>query len=168
MIRIADISGTPLFFLKATREYFLSCRNNVSEEVRIGLNYNIILDTTLILEAELEVLLHRIIDQYERLYISFYQPDLAGCEIELAENAKALLSSSFSKLKKYSSRRTGMDHYKDALKILLPKIDLTPLMPYEEGIKVLYHLRNVIAHGRAITFEERTYYTYPDYENEVK
>ena len=167
MIKIADVSGTPLYFLKNTRDFLLSCREKASEEVRIGLNYNIIIDTALILEAESENLLHNVINQYERLFIQFYQPDLKECDEKLGANAKKLLSSAFPKLKNYSSKGTGVKHYIDTFKMLIPNSDLTPLKPYEEGIQVLYQFRNVIAHGRAIRFEERTYYTYPDYDNET-
>ena len=168
MIRVTDISGTPLIILKNTRDYLLSCRENVSEEVRIGLNYNIIIGTALILEAESESLIHNIINQYEELCIKYYQLDLIGCDANLAANARCLLNSSFSKLKEYSSKGTGMEHYKKTFQMLLPKSDLTPLTPYEEGIQVLYQFRNVIAHGRAIRFEERTYYSHIDYEKETK
>lgn len=168
MIKIADVSGTPLYFLKETRGFLLSCRTRSSVDIRIGLNYNIIIDTVLILEAELENLLHDIINQYERIYIKYYQPDLKEYDTELAANVKKLLGSAFHHLKEYSSKGTGMDHYINAFKMLIPESDLTPLNPYEEGIKVLFQFRNVIAHGRAIRFEERSYFTYPDYENETK
>lgn len=168
MIRIADVSGTPLYFLKETRDYLLSCREKSSENVQIGLNYNIIIDTALILEAESENLIHNIINQYEKVSIKFYQPDLKECNTNLATNVKMLLNSAFPKLKEYSSKGTGMEHYIKTFKMLIPESDLTPLKPYEEGIQVLYQFRNVIAHGRAIRFEERTYYSFPDYENETK
>ena len=138
------------------------------EWVRLGLNYNIIIDTALILEAESEDLLHNVINQYERLYIKYYQPDLSEADKAMADNAKKLFSSAFPRLKDYSSKRTGMKHYIDTFKMLIPESDLTPLKTYDEAIQVLYQFRNVIAHGRAIRFEERTYYTYPDYENESK
>ncbi len=168
MIKIANAFGTPLGFLKDTRAFFISCRDNVSEEVRVGLNYNIIVDTAFILEAESEALIHSIVDQYEQIYIKFYQPDLTDCDAKLAANAKTLLRSSFSMIKNYSSKKTGMEHYKTIFNILIPESDLTTIKPFEEGIQVLYQFRNVIAHGRAIRFEERTYYAYPDYDNEVK
>lgn len=168
MIKITSVSETPLEFLKSTRDYLLSSRENVSEEVRIGLNYNIIVDTALILEAELEVIIHKIINQYEDLFIEYYQPDLIGIDKNLARNARELLGSSFTKLKAYSSKGTGMEHYTKTLKMLIPESDFTPLKPYEEGIQVLYQFRNVIAHGRSIRFEERAYYSCPDYENETK
>lgn len=36
----------------------------------------------------------------------------------------------------------------------------------EEGIEVLFQLRNVLAHGRAIRFDVKTYMPYPTYEVE--
>ena len=138
MIKIADISGTPLYFLKDTRDFLLSCRDKAPDNIRIGLNYNIIIDTALILEAESEDLLHNVINQYERLYIKYYQPDLSEADKAMADNAKKLLSSAFPRLKDYSSKGTGMKHYIDTFKMLIPESDLTSLKTYDEAIQVLY------------------------------
>lgn len=168
MIKVVDISGTPLYFLKNTRDYLLSCREQASEDIRIGLNYNIIVDTALILEAESEDLIHSVINQYEKVFIEFYQPDLKECNPKLAKNVRGLMGSVFPNLMEQSSKKTGMEHYIKSFKMLIPECDLTPIKPFEEGIQVLYQFRNVIAHGRAIRFEERTYYSFPDYEETKK
>lgn len=168
MIKVADVFGSPLDLLKKTRSYLLSCRENAPEDVLTGLNYNIIINTALIFEAEAENLLHNILDQYERLYIEFYQPDLIGVDKKLAANAKSISKSILPKIKEYSSRGTGIDHYIKMFKFLIPEEDLNAVTPFTEGIQVLFQFRNVIAHGRAIRFEERMYYDCPDYENEVR
>lgn len=167
MIKIAEVSGTPLHFLKETRDYFISCREKATENVRLGLNYNIIINTAFILEAESEQLLHSIVEQYEFLYIKYYQLNLKDVDRELAKNVKKLLSESFYQLKCYISKSTGIKEYTKIFQMLIPECQLDSLLEYQEGIQVLYQLRNVIAHGRAVRFEERTHYAYPDYDNEV-
>ena len=69
MIKIERFTLESLSLLNQTREYLMSLRDTAPEHIQIGINYNIILNSAMIFEGEMEQLLHSIVTRYEEIYV---------------------------------------------------------------------------------------------------
>lgn len=169
MIRIMNMMGSQIELLWETREFMLNSRSNVSQNVKKGLNYNIILISVLILEGQSEELLYKIVNQYQNLYIKNYQLDLIDEDEALVNNAKILFRNSFDIIKQNISKNTGIRHYLNMFNILLPECRLSKeVEALKESIQILYQFRNVLAHGRAVQYEQREYFEFFNYDIPMK
>jgi len=113
-------------------------RNDLDERTRAGLNFTIIVNSAFFLEGSLEaglssLLSQRLLDQEQsNLFVS-----------RLAEDLESRIKTA-----------TGSATYDALFKIILgtPASSLQEVSPFWEGIAVLFHLRNVLAHGRAVSW----------------
>lgn len=165
MIKIENYSIDNLGLLLDFREYLLSIRNSVPHNLKAGINYSVILYSAIIFEAEMECLLHPIVNYYEEIYIK--QSSSIDGELLTVKNINRFLNNSFKNAKQEISKNTGFKHYKNMLSQLIDNYQTTAKMQQlNEGINTLFELRNVIAHGRAVTYEVKTYMPFPTYNTE--
>ena len=132
-------------YLESLNKYLIESRKTVRQkDIRIGINYTIILNTACCVEGILEYILKEILFQKntmlqdvnsEKFYQFYY-----SLEKEVHDRI---------------AKTTGIDNYNYLFKLLtgkeLSKIDIIKL--YMEGINVLFEFRNVLAHGREIKSE---------------
>lgn len=156
-----------LDLLEETRKFMITSRSDTLDDIQKGLNYSIILTSVLILEGKLERLLYAIVNYYDHIYVQNIG------HIDIKENAsvskyfRSFLNKVFDNTKSQISKNTGISHYKAMLNMLIDGYAPTKeIKDLEEGIEVLFQLRNVLAHGRAIRFDIKTYMPYPTYEVE--
>ena len=121
----------------------------------IALNINIILCSACLLEGVFEDRGKIILRYYIQIYNSYNQ--------ELLEIRKTM-NTFYNNIEKYLSatisQTTGFEKYNSLYELLLNQsIKKDPqLAPLIEGINTLFHLRNVIAHGRLIHAEHLGFY----------
>ncbi len=168
MIKIQSYYNDNLEILKETRDFMIKKRNEIDKENELmGLNYNIILNSVLILEGEFEKLLFSIVQYYENMYIQKVSQHEKLSDLESGTYVRFFLNQSFDNMREKISKNTGLKHYKNMLEELIHDYKSTDDMKkLEEGIETLFQLRNVLAHGRAIRFIIKSYMPYPTYEVE--
>lgn len=167
MIKLEYFYSDNIDILEETRNFMILSRNEATQNVQMGLNYNIILTSVFILEGKLERLLYAVTNRYHDIYVkSMGHIDIQ--EDNFTEKYfRIFLNNLFDRTKSQISKNTGISHYKAMLNILIDNYTPTQEMKgLEEGIEVLFQLRNVLAHGRAIRFDIKTYMPYPTYEVE--
>ena len=167
MIKQEYFYSDNLDLLEETREFMITSRNNTTVNIQMGLNYNIILTSVLILEGKFERLLYAIVNYYDHIYVENMGNVDIKEDISVGKNYRNFLNNLFDRTKTQISKNTGISHYKNMLNMLID--DYTPtqeMRSLEEGIEVLFQLRNVLAHGRAVRFDIKTYMPYPTYEVE--
>ena len=161
MIKQEYVYSDNLDLLEETREFMITSRNAVTNNIQMGLNYSIILTSVLILESKFERLLYAIVNFYDDIYVKYMgHMDIAEDTL-IEKNYRNFLNNFFERTKSQISKNTGISHYKNMLSTLTQE-----MKNLEEGIEVLFQLRNVLAHGRAIRFDVKTYMPYPTYEVE--
>ena len=121
----------------------------------------------MILESKFERLLYAIVNYYDDIYVKYMGHIDIAEDTLIEKNYRNFLNNFFERTKSQISKNTGISHYKNMLSTLIDNYTPTQEMKnLEEGIEVLFQLRNVLAHGRAIRFDVKTYMPYPTYEVE--
>lgn len=168
MIKIESYYSDNLDLLKETRDFMIKKRDETnSENELMGLNYNIILNSVLILEGEFEKLLFSIVQHYENMYIQKVSQHEKLNDLESGTYVRFFLNQSFNNMREKISKNTGLKHYKSMLEELIHNYQNTAEMKkLEEGVETLFQLRNVLAHGRAIRFNIKSHMPYPTYNVE--
>ncbi|MDT4375822.1 hypothetical protein RO787_21055 [Blautia coccoides] len=167
MIKIERFTLESLSLLNQTREYLMSLRDTAPEHIQIGINYNIILNSAMIFEGEMEQLLHSIVTRYEEIYVR----DMGHGEIKenlvLSKSFRSFVNGIFKNTMQQISKNTGYNNYKNMLIQLIDDYVIPAEMKqFEEGIVTLFEFRNVLAHGRSLNFEIKTHLPYPTYHVE--
>lgn len=167
MIKQEYVYSDNLDLLEETHEFMITSRNAVTNNIQMGLNYSIILTSVLILESKFERLLYAIVNYYDDIYVKYMGHIDIAEDTLIEKNYRNFLNNFFERTKSQISKNTGISHYKNMLSTLIDNYTPTQEMKnLEEGIEVLFQLRNVLAHGRAIRFDVKTYMPYPTYEVE--
>jgi hypothetical protein len=137
-------------YLPEVIEFLVSQRATVqmhSESLRVGINYSIVLNSACYVEGALEAGLKALLWQRRDLYSEVEIPDF-----NVRKTINRLFNGVFDDLETRISRATGPANYDDLFEIIISerisKYDL--IKPLWEGVMVLFHFRNVIAHGREI------------------
>lgn len=144
-------------YYKEIVEYTLEERNNVTDEsTRFALNLNIILCLACYIEGFLENRAKAILGYYRELYNTIEMP--------LFEIRKPM-NFFYERIEEYISEKisqtTGIDSYNKLFELLTGNSfkDEHTIANCVEGINALFHLRNVVAHGRQIyAYELEAYY----------
>lgn len=71
MIKQEYVYSDNLDLLEETREFMITSRNAVTNNIQMGLNYSIILTSVLILESKFERLLYAIVNYYDDIYVKY-------------------------------------------------------------------------------------------------
>lgn len=109
----------------------------LAPDVRSGINFSIILNSACYIEGALESGVWALLDQRPHEE----DPLCAALRDDLK--------------RRFSREFTGAEGYNELFKLVVgvAASDLAKVKPLWEGIVCLFHLRNVLAHGRAITHE---------------
>jgi len=126
-------------------------KKDTLKNLKTEINLNIILNCTCYIEGFLEKKTKSIVTYYEKLL-----QKIKIDETEIRRNKNIFLKRIFSDINNRISQCTGIDSYDNIYKLLLEKSfkedkNISSLL---EGIKILFQLRNVIAHGREINAYE--------------
>ena len=136
---------------------FLFENRDCQEELNCALNMNIILLTACYLEGLLERKAKCVLGYHRSIYKNISMPDLA-----FRRPMNIFYNRVTSGLKRKIAQTSGIDSYDNLFEVLLGtsmKND-EAIKPLIEPIKVLFQLRNVIAHGREINaYEVSAYWT---------
>ncbi|MCJ7773362.1 MAG: hypothetical protein MUP22_09550 [Desulfobacterales bacterium] len=136
------ISATIFDCLPHITHWVINKRNaetaNISEQTRAGLNFSIVLNSACFIEGALEYGLSSIISR--QLLMEEGNDQFKNRLVEDLENRIRTV--------------TGSSNYNSLFKLVsgISLSDLQIVAPLWEGIAILFHLRNVLAHGRAINF----------------
>lgn len=163
MIKISYYKCETTNLLESALELFVRTRNgnhnSLSNDEVMGLNYNIIINSACILEGKLESILSNIIEYFQDVFMHI--------EIDSKHDHRIVygfINKTISNFKTQASRTTGIKNYSVFIHNLVTDYTITEEMKeLNEGIIVLFELRNVLAHGRMITAETRTNMPYPEY-----
>jgi hypothetical protein len=133
---------TPIWFcIPPLIRWLTDARNGqttlLTPDVRSGINFSIILNSGCYIEGAMESGVWALLDQRT-------QEEDPLCAI-LREDLKRRFSREF----------TGAEGYNELFKLVVgvAASDLPEVKPLWEGVVSLFHVRNVLAHGRAITHE---------------
>lgn len=136
------ISATIFDCLPDVINWLVNKRNNeddtINENTKAGINFSIIVNSACFIEGALESGLSSILSYQVR-----------------SKNVNDQLIIRLSEdLENRIRTTTGSTNYNSLFELLLGLkfSDLQPLTHLWEGIAILFHLRNVLAHGRAINF----------------
>jgi hypothetical protein len=141
-------SETVFQFYKTMIDYLVLQRKTIeSDELRIAINMNIILDCSCYLEGVLENRAKEVLNYYADLYRNVNIP-----EFEIRKPINTFFYALKDDCEQRISKCTGVDKYNEIFKLLLVNdLKSEPLIEKNmESIRVLGQLRNVIAHGREI------------------
>lgn len=133
--------------------YLLEQRKEItSVNLRIAINLNIILACACQIEGVLESKTNSIVEFFKEIYGKVDIP-----VFEVRKPINIFVNSLSDDLKQRISQCMGIDRYDDFFKLLLKKSFKQDDIISEqiESIQVLFQLRNVIAHGRAINASEK-------------
>jgi hypothetical protein len=122
-------------------------RPSLTDEVRDSYNMTIILCRACLIEGLLEEQAYRAIGYYRA---KFQKVDIP--EFTTRKPVNTFVYRMVEDLESRVGRSTGIENFATLLNSLLGGSLLSdPLIaPYAEGIRVMFQLRNVIAHGRAV------------------
>jgi hypothetical protein len=133
---------TPIWFcIPPLIRWLTEARNRqtkfLAPDIRSGINFSIILNSACYIEGAIESGVWVLLDQR-----THEEDPLCAA---LKEHLKRRFSREF----------TGADGYKELFKLVVgvPASDLVKVKPLWEGVVCLFRLRNIMAHGRAITHE---------------
>jgi hypothetical protein len=119
-----------------------------SDSLRVGINYTIILMSACYVEGALEAGLKALLWRRRNLYSKVEMFDF-----DTRKTISQLFNRVLGDLEARVSRAAGLANYDDMFEVIMgeriSKYDL--MKPLWEGVTVLFHFRNVIAHGREIT-----------------
>lgn len=134
-------------YIEKSIQYMLDTSISVDTEIGIGINYSILLNMACYVEGYTESILKEL--------LAFKKSILHKFEIEdfnTRIHYNTFINSIISDIDNRISRATGFDNY-DLVYELLTENKLSAfdnIKPFWESVQVLFHLRNVIAHGREI------------------
>lgn len=144
------IKGAIFHYLPEVNNYLTVQRASISEEsgsLRVGLNFSITLNSACYVEGALEAGLKSLLAQRRKLYYSIEKSDFYT-----RKTTNQIFNKLSDDLEARIGRATGPTSYDDLFEILLSEriSKFDAIQPLWEGIVVLFHFRNVIAHGREI------------------
>jgi hypothetical protein len=117
----------------------------ISAQERTGINFSILLNSACYVEGSLEWLLHQLLDDHSQLFHSIDKPDLVA-----RRTVNRFFRRLMEDIEKRICRATGPENYGDVFELLVgkPLSECAGDAESWEGIRVLFYLRNAIAHGR--------------------
>lgn len=135
----------PLFETMA--EALQEARPSQTDEVRDSHNMTIILCRACLVEGVLEEQAYRVIEYYRAKYRQVNIP-----EFTTRKPVNTFVNRMIEDLESRVGRSTGIENFSTLLNSLLGSSLLSDpsIAPCAEGIRVMFQLRNVIAHGRAV------------------
>lgn len=143
----------PIFpYYKTLIDFLVQQRATLpTDELKIAVNLNIILDAACHIEGVLESKAKSIVTYYQEIYRKVEIP-----EFEVRKPINTFFNAVSRDLEDRISRCTGIEKYDEFFKLLLGKSiqDDPQVKTCMESIKVLFQLRNVIAHSREISAYE--------------
>ena len=152
-----EIYNSEIYSLFKSNIDFLFENRDCKKELNCALNMNIILLNACYLEGLFERNAKCILGYHRSIYKNVSIPDL-----NFRRPMNIFYNRITSDLKRKISQTSGIDNYDTLFEILLGKSMKKDeaIKPLIEPIKVLFQLRNVIAHGREITaYEVSAYWT---------
>lgn len=133
--------------ISITNAWLINARGvdaGISVEQRAGINFSVLLNSACFVEGRLEYLLRQIIDARAAQFHSVPNPDF-----ETRRSINMFFSRIVDELESRTCRATGPDNFGEMYELLTGGSLSTCTSDVTwEGIKVLFFLRNVIAHGR--------------------
>lgn len=146
MIKQEYVYSDNLDLLEETREFMITSRNAVTNNIQMGLNYSIILTSVLILESKFERLLYAIVNYYDDIYVKYMGHIDIAEDTLIEKNYRNFLNNFFERTKSQISKNTGISHYKNMLSTLIDNYTPTQEMKnLEEGIEVLVSTKKCIS-----------------------
>lgn len=117
----------------------------MSTQERAGVNFSVLLNSACFVEGSLESLLRRLLDARSRLFHSIDKP-----HFETRRAFYLFIGRLIDDLEERVCRATGPENYSEMFQLVLGKslAECANDTASWEGIRVLFFLRNVIAHGR--------------------
>ena len=135
--------------------------DNLSQQVAAGINFSIILGSACYLEGVLETGLKAILS---------HQSANKGKieELEKRRSFNLFYNGLIEDIERRISNATGTDGYDPIFMLLVGKklSQLKTVVPLWEGITVLFQVRNVLGHGRAVTAQKIDAYWVREGEDE--
>lgn len=141
-------------FIPPTVNWLTEIRNSqqpsLSDEIRAGINYSIILNSACYIEGALEAGIKGISDKKHSMYHKLEKNDL-----EVRKTLNIFTNNLHEDLDTRISRTTGAENYSNLFEIIVgtPLNSFEKVKPLWEGVRVLFHFRNMIAHGRRIEID---------------
>ena len=154
-------------YLKTHIELLLEQRRRLGQgqrRSRVGINYSLVIATACLVEGVLEASLKELVSDRHRVLNQIQEADFHKRRIKncFAENIDDYL-------RRKIERTTGIDKYAPILKLLSHQRRPPQLKNFKnwEGLKVLFNLRNALAHGREISGSKvRAFYLGDDWIDE--
>ena len=117
----------------------------ISAQERAGINFSILLNSACYVEGRLEWLLHELLDARAELFRLIDKPDF-----EIRRSVNRFFNRVREDIKQRICRATGPENYGHLFELLvgIPLSECAGDAVSWEGIRVIFFLRNVIAHGR--------------------
>jgi hypothetical protein len=133
---------------------------------KVGINYSIILFSALLIEGQLESDLKNLVKHRKKIFNEIIIDDFYKRRIK-----NTVLQKMLYLIEDNISRNTGIDNYEGIFKLLSYKRTPAKYSDFRnlEGVKVLFHIRNVLAHGREISAKRiKARWTDNNWQNEFK
>ncbi len=134
---------------KTLIEQSINTREKTSDkDIQQALNLSIILHSACYIEGFLEYSLLNVLQEYRNLY---NKVDIS--EFEIRKPINMFFSNMENSIERNISRSSGLAKYDENMVLLLNQsiMNIEKVKPHIETVQVLFQLRNVIAHGKAIS-----------------
>ena len=143
-------------------EFLIKKRNeieDIDEELRIGINLSIILNSACYLEGAIEAVLKEFVYFKTKALNKVYIPD-----VETRKEIFSFYNPLMDDLEVRISRTTGMQNYDQLFELFCGEriSKMSNMETLWEGVQILFNFRNVIAHGREASACIINAYYYPE------
>ncbi len=122
---------------------------NLSKTLKVGINFSIILNSACYIEGVLETGLKALLCQKRNVFNKI----LSHPNFYIRKTTNQFFNKLEEDLEGKISRTTGLSNYDDVFNLLIGKrpSKFPAIAPMWEGLKTLFHFRNVISHGKEVS-----------------